>query len=163
MRGVSRDLYNTRLRLVLYDSRDTHPSAVFFMHTSIGGALSDILYFLVVWLREIFYSAQTAASFVEHDISKCLNNLFLVLEQTNRVSFASFIDYIVTHMINHAVGGIVFERHRNQTITKSFLAIEQIHWIGLAGFSEFQCDVYVSVYVAFLTLHNCTVFAQLAA
>jgi len=31
---------------VLYDSRDTYPSAVFFIHTSIGGALSDILYVL---------------------------------------------------------------------------------------------------------------------
>jgi len=58
---------------VLYDSRDTHPSAVFFIHTSIGGALSDILYFLVVWLREIFCSAQTAANFGEQDISKYLN------------------------------------------------------------------------------------------
>ena len=33
---------------MLYDSRDTHPSAVFFIHTNIGGVLSDILYFLVV-------------------------------------------------------------------------------------------------------------------
>jgi len=39
---------------VLYNSRDTHPSAVFFIHTSIGSALSDILYFLVIWLREFF-------------------------------------------------------------------------------------------------------------
>jgi len=36
-------------------ARDTHLSAVFFIHTSIGGALSDILYFPVVWLREIFF------------------------------------------------------------------------------------------------------------
>ena len=65
---------------VLYDSCDmrTHLSAVFFMHTSIGSALSDILYFLVVWFSEVFYSARTAENFSEHDISKCLNNLFLV-------------------------------------------------------------------------------------
>ena len=42
-------------------------------------------------------------------VNKCLNNLFLVLEQTNRVSFASFSDYNVTCVINCAVGGIVFK------------------------------------------------------
>ena len=41
-----------------------HPSsAVFFIHTSIGGALTVILYFLVVWFRAIFSSTQTAAIF----------------------------------------------------------------------------------------------------
>jgi len=54
--GVSRDSYSKRQSRVLYDSRDTHLSAIFFMHTSIGGALNDILYFLVVCLREIFCS-----------------------------------------------------------------------------------------------------------
>ena len=67
----------------------TLPSAVFFIHTSIGGALSVILYFLVVWLGAIFSSTQTAG---DQDISKCLNNLFLVVEQTFRVSLASFSD-----------------------------------------------------------------------
>jgi len=62
---------------VLYDSRNTHPNAVFFIHTSIGSALSGILFFQVVWPRETFCSAQTAANFGEHDISKCLNYLFL--------------------------------------------------------------------------------------
>jgi len=46
--GVLRDSYSTRRNRVLYDSQDTHPSAVFFIHISIGGALSDILYFLVI-------------------------------------------------------------------------------------------------------------------
>ena len=66
------------------------PSAIFFVHTSIGGALSVILYFLVVWLGAIFSSTQTAAIFSDQDISKCLYNLFLVVEQTNRISLASF-------------------------------------------------------------------------
>ena len=56
------------------------PSAVFFIHTSIGSALSVILYFLVIWLRAIFSSTQTAAIFGDQDISKCLNSLFLVIE-----------------------------------------------------------------------------------
>ena len=56
------------------------PSAVFFIHTSIGGAESVILYLLVVWLGEIFFSTQTAAIFNDQDISKCLYNLFLVVE-----------------------------------------------------------------------------------
>ena len=59
----------------------THPlSAVFFIHTSIGGALTVILYFLVVWLREIFSSTQTTAIFGDQDISNCLTNLFVVVE-----------------------------------------------------------------------------------
>jgi len=113
--GVLRDLYSTRRSQVLYDSQDTHPSAVFFIYTSMGGALSDILYFLVVWLREVFCSARIAVNFGEHDISKCLNNLFIVLEQTNRISFANF-SYLQCYAC--AVGGIVFKRRRNQTISK---------------------------------------------
>jgi len=82
-------------------------------------------------------------NFGEHDISKYLNNLFLVLEQTNRISLVSF------SMINHGVGGIVFKR-RNQTIIKClynlFLAIDRII---LADFSNLQCVVYASVYRSF--------------
>jgi len=77
-RGISR---------VLYNSQYTQPRAIFFIHTSIGGALGVILYFLVVWLGETFYSTQTAAG-----INKCFNNLFLVLEQTNNISLGSFSD-----------------------------------------------------------------------
>jgi len=40
--------------LVLYESLDTPPRAVFLIHTSIGGALSAVLYFLVIWFREVF-------------------------------------------------------------------------------------------------------------
>ena len=56
------------------------PSAVFFVHTSIGSALSVTLYFLVVWLGAIFYSTQTTTIFSNEDISKRLYNLFLVVE-----------------------------------------------------------------------------------
>ena len=65
---------------------------VFFVHTSIGGALSAILYFLVVWLGATFSSTQTALIFGDQDISKCLCNLFLVVERTNRISLAKFSD-----------------------------------------------------------------------
>jgi len=64
----------------LYDSRGTYPSAVFFIHTSIGSALCDILHFLVVWLGEIFCGSEAAANFSDQDISKCLHSLFLVVE-----------------------------------------------------------------------------------
>ena len=81
----------------------TPPSAVFFIHTSIGSALSVILYFLVIWLGAIYFSTQTAAIFGDQDISKCLYNLFLVIERTNRNNLASFSDLQFTHVINCAV------------------------------------------------------------
>ena len=56
------------------------PRAVFFIHTSIGIALNIILYFLVIWLGAISSSTQITASFSDQDISKCLYNLFLVIE-----------------------------------------------------------------------------------
>ena len=58
----------------------TKPSAVFFIHTSIGSTLSVIFYLLVVWLGAISSSTQTAEIFGDQDISKCLYNLFLVVE-----------------------------------------------------------------------------------
>ena len=64
---------------VVFASRHP-PSAVVFIHTSIGGALTDLLEFLVVWLGSIFSSTQTAAIFGDQDISKYLTNLFLVIE-----------------------------------------------------------------------------------
>ena len=49
----------------------------------------------------IFSSTQTAAIFGDQDISKCSNNLFLVVERANRISLASFSAiYNVTHVIN---------------------------------------------------------------
>ena len=43
--GVSIDKYSMRRSLMLYLSRDTSPSAVFFVQTSKGNALGGILYF----------------------------------------------------------------------------------------------------------------------
>ena len=48
---------------MLYLPQDT-PRVLFFVHTIIGGALSVILYFLVIWFGAIFSSTQTAAIFV---------------------------------------------------------------------------------------------------
>ena len=76
---------------MLYLPRDTPEYCIFRTHKQ-GGALSVILYFLVVWLRAIFSSTQTAAIFGDKDISKCLINLFLVIERTDRISLASFSD-----------------------------------------------------------------------
>ena len=93
------------------------PSAVFFVHTSIGGALSVILNFLVVLRGAIFSSTQTAAIFGDQDISKSLYNLFLAVEQTNRISWASLVIYNVTHVIKCAV---LVESLRDQTISKCY-------------------------------------------
>jgi len=48
------------------------PSAVVFIHTSIGSALIVILYFLVVWLEATFLSGQIAAIVAHQDVSECL-------------------------------------------------------------------------------------------
>ena len=82
--------YSTRVRVKRLIQLEAKPSAVFasrhppsavsFIYTSIGGALTVILDFLVVWLRAIFSSTQTAAIFGDQDISKYLTNLFLVIE-----------------------------------------------------------------------------------
>jgi len=51
------------------------PSAVFFIHTSIGSALSDklrILYFLFIWLGVTFSNTWIAAIFARQDVSEFL-------------------------------------------------------------------------------------------
>ena len=88
--------YSTRgcvERLIQHEAKLRHPPeyCIFRTHKQ-GGALSVILYFLVVWLEAIFSSTQTAVIFGEKDISKCSYNLFLVVEQTNRISLTSFSD-----------------------------------------------------------------------
>jgi len=45
------------------------PSGVFFIHTSITGALTVILYFQVVWLGATFLSGHIAAIFAHRDVS----------------------------------------------------------------------------------------------
>ena len=79
-RGVCQEANTARGEAECCICLETPPSAVFFIHTSIGSALSVILYFLVIWLRAIFSCTQTAAIFGDQDISKCLNSLFLVIE-----------------------------------------------------------------------------------
>ena len=70
---------------MLYLPRDTS-CVLYFSYTQ--GALNGILYFLVVWLGEIFSSTQITVIFGDPDINKCLYNIFLVIEQTNRISLA---------------------------------------------------------------------------
>ena len=78
--------HKAKLSAVLASRPPLPLSAVFFVHTSIGSALSVTLYFLVIWLGVMFSSTQTATIFGDQDISKCLYNLSLVVEQTNRIS-----------------------------------------------------------------------------
>ena len=59
-------------------------------HTSISGALSVLLYFLVVLLGAIFLSTQIASVFGDQTISKLSYNLFVVVDRFSRVSLASF-------------------------------------------------------------------------
>jgi len=76
------DKYSTRVcveRLIQHEAKPSavfasrhSPSAVFYIHTSIGSALIVILYFLVVWLRATFLSGQIAAIFAHQDVSECL-------------------------------------------------------------------------------------------
>ena len=71
---------------VLCLPRDTPPPpppppeyCIFHTHKQ-SGALSVILYFLVIWLGAIFSNTQTAEIFSDKDINKCSYNLFLVVE-----------------------------------------------------------------------------------
>ena len=57
----------------------------------------------------IFSSTQTAATFGDKDISKCSYNLFLVVEQTNRISLVSFSDLqCLARDQLYCLGGVVF-------------------------------------------------------
>ena len=70
-----------------------HPlSAVFFVRTSIGHALSVILYFLVFLLGAFISHARTTPIFGDQTISKCACNLLLVIEPTGRISLTSLSD-----------------------------------------------------------------------
>ena len=53
--SVSRDKLSTRQSRVLCLSQDMPPSAVFFVHTSSGGALNGILYFELLLSCIILY------------------------------------------------------------------------------------------------------------
>jgi len=72
MRGcVERLIQHEAKPSAVFASRHS-PSAVFFIHTSIDGALIVIMYFLVVWLGATFLSGQIAAIFAHQDVSECL-------------------------------------------------------------------------------------------
>ena len=76
MRGVGAK-YSTRRSRVLYIFALRYPlSAVFFVHTSIGTALSVLLYFLVILFGVIFF----VSTFGDRTISKLSYNLFVVVE-----------------------------------------------------------------------------------
>ena len=101
------------------------------------------LYFLVIWLGAIFSSTQTAVTFGDKDISKCLTNLFLVIKRTNRISLASFSDLQChAHDQSCCLSGVVFKKLRHQTISKClynlFLTVEQTCRISLAGLAIYS-------------------------
>ena len=77
---------------MLYLPRDT-PRVLHFSYTQ---ARRCFKCYIVLpgrfWLGAIFSSTQTAGIFGDKDISKCSYNLFLVVEQTNRIGLASFSD-----------------------------------------------------------------------
>ena len=119
------------------------------LYLPLDGALTAILYFLVVWLEATFYSTQTTAIFGDQDISKCLTNLFLVVEQTNKISLASFSGLQChAHDQSCCLSGVMFKKLRDQMINKClynlFLAVERTRRISFAGFSDLQCVVYVT-------------------
>ena len=95
---------------MLYLPQDTPEYCIFHTHKQ-GGALSVILYFLIIWLGAIFSSTQTAVIFGDKGIGKCLTNLFLVIEQTNGISLASFSD-VKCHTRDQSccLNGVVFKK-----------------------------------------------------
>ena len=119
----------------------TPPECCIFHTHKHRQCLTVILYFLVVWLGAIFSSTQTAATFSDQDISKCLTSLFLAIEQTNRISLASFSDLQChAHDQSCCLSGVLFKKLCDQMISKClynlFLAVEQTRRISLAGFSD---------------------------
>ena len=139
---VTRDSCSTRRSWLLYDSWDTDPRAVFFIHTSIGGALSDILYFLVVWLREIFCCSSVAAYFGDQDISKCLNNLFLVVKRTYRISLAVLVNYSIAHVINHARS----ESYLKGVVIRRSLSVYTIYFHEFVGLVCLVLAIYIGLF-----------------
>ena len=94
---------------MLYLPRDT-PRVLYFSYTQARWCFK--CYIVLpghVWLGAIFSSTQTAAIFDDKDISKYLTNLFLVVEQTNRISLASFSD-LQCHVRDQScyLSGVVF-------------------------------------------------------
>ena len=105
---------------MLYLPRHPPEYCIFRTHKQ-GGALLSQCYIVLpgrVWLGAIFSSTQTAAIFGDKDISKCLINLFLVVERTYRISLASFSDLQCHARDQSCLSGVVFKKLRDQTISK---------------------------------------------
>ena len=86
-------------RLIQYEAKPSavfasrHPRVLYFSYTQARRCFKCYIVLpRSVWLGAILSSTQTAAIFGVKDISKCLINLFLVVERTNRISLASFSD-----------------------------------------------------------------------
>ena len=81
---------------------------------------------------------------MNYQLSKCLTNLFLVVERTNRISSASFGD-LQSHACDQSccLSGVVFKKLCDKMITKC-LAVERTRRISLAGFGDLQCVVFVT-------------------
>ena len=130
---------------MLYLPRDT-PQVLYFLYTQAKRCFKCYIVLLGHLARSNFLYA---AIFGDKDISKCLTNLFLVVEQANRISLASFSD-LQCHTRDQScyLNGIVFKKLCDQTIRKClyslFLAVEQTRRISLVGFSDLQCVVYVT-------------------
>ena len=95
---------------MLYLPRDT-PRVLYFSYTQARWCFK---YYIIlpghVWFGAIFSSIQTAAIFGDKDISKCSYNLFLVVEQTNRISLASFSDLQCnSHDQSCCLSGVMFK------------------------------------------------------
>ena len=101
--GVCREANTARGEAECCISLETPPEYCMFHTHKQGGVLTVILYFLVIWLRAIFSSTQTAAIFDDQDISKCSYNLFLVVEQAKRLVWLVLEIYNITYVINRAV------------------------------------------------------------
>ena len=114
-KGVCQEANTARDKAECCICLETPPKYCIFHTHKQGGALSVILYFLVVWLGAIFSSTQTAAIFGDQDISKCLTNLFLVIERTNKISLASFSN-LQCHARDQSccLSGVVFKKLRDQ-------------------------------------------------
>ena len=127
-----------------------HPPSTVFLYTQARRCFKCYIVLSGrVWLGAIFSSTQTAAIFGDKDISKCLTNLFLVVERTNMISLASFSD-LQCHASDQSccLSGVMFKKPCDEMISKClynvFLAVERTRRISLADFSDLQCVVYVT-------------------
>ena len=108
--GVCREANTARGEAKCCICLETPPRLLYFSYTQARRCFK--CYIVLpgrVWLGAIFSSTQSAAIFGDKDISKCLTILFLVVERTNRISLASFIDLQChAHDQSCCLSGVVF-------------------------------------------------------